>query len=1070
MTEEGQPSRRTFLQGVGVLSAVGLAGCSLGANPDVRTQQTPVEIEVNRTATPTPTAAGGGMSAPAEEAPPELAASATVEAVATDSGFAFEPSVVHVKPGATVTWEMVDSVHTVTAYHADNGKPNRMPPTATPFDSGMLSEGDTFEHTFDSEGVYDYYCLPHEGMGMVGSVVVGMPSPDTQPGLAPPQESLPQPAREAILELNKTANAHLNAHGGHEAHGGDGEDAASTGNPARTLTEEAEVSIVPAAEDHAFDPPVVQVATGGSVTWTSTEGTHCATAYHPENDAPLRIPEDAEPWDSGRLEEGESFTQTFAEPGIYDYFCPMHQERGAVGTVVVGDLGDQPGLAPPQAELPSAAAEALSKLNRQAPELFYGATPSEKTVDASAEVVEGEITLFVTAVNGEVGPGSRARVVAWVDNHRLVNAPVTVNDERVGTTDERGALVVTLPTDTATVRIEAFAGVATGGTTLTLGSGAAGGADSGAGGNAAPEPLPQSVTIEAVQTADGYAFEPAVAHVAAGGTITWKMVDGVHTTTAYATANGKPQRIPGGGTAWDSGILQTGDSFEQTLGTEGVYDYFCLPHEGMGMVGTVVVGRPSPEGQPGLAAPQSDLPAAAQSALTSLNGEAETLLANTGGSGGSGGTGGSPPNQQPDQPSNGEPALPTEGDVTVRLVATGDGYAFDPPVQQLQPGQTVEWQVVDGTHDIEAYAPANDRPRRIPNAGLAWRSGMMGPGESFAFTIDAPGVYDYFCRPHEGSGMVGSLVVGTPSPDGQPGLAPPQSSLPDRAETTLTSLNDQARSLLENGGNAGSGGGSGGSGGSGQPATHTVTVGANGGKSFSPELIHVDVGDTVRWEWAEAGHTVTSYSSDNGKPDRIPSGASGFDSGFASAAGFEHTFTTAGKYDYFCLPHEGGGMVASVLVGSPDPATDPGFQPAQSSIDADAGNALDALTTRAEEMLAGGGSGGGNEGGSGGSGGDDTGSGGSSSCEEPVVDAASLSAQGTIDIVVTSTEVAPGDTARLVARYDGQRLANAPVDVDGDPAGSTNGCGELTFTVPNEDSFRIEIRVGDARGRTEVTT
>ena len=56
-------------------------------------------------------------------------------------------------------------------------------------------------------------------------------------------------------------------------------------------------------------------------------------------------------------------------------------------------------------------------------------------------------------------------------------------------------------------------------------------------------------------------------------------------------------RIPEGAEPWDSGVLQTqapekGSTFEHTFTQEGVYDYFCRPHEAAGMVGRIVVGRP----------------------------------------------------------------------------------------------------------------------------------------------------------------------------------------------------------------------------------------------------------------------------------------------------------------------------------------------------------------------------------------------------------------------------------------------------------------------------------------------
>jgi plastocyanin len=70
----------------------------------------------------------------------------------------------------------------------DADKPLRIPEGAESLDSGILSEGGaTFSHTFETEGVYGYYCMPHEGMDVVGSVVIGSPDPaGDEPGLSSP--------------------------------------------------------------------------------------------------------------------------------------------------------------------------------------------------------------------------------------------------------------------------------------------------------------------------------------------------------------------------------------------------------------------------------------------------------------------------------------------------------------------------------------------------------------------------------------------------------------------------------------------------------------------------------------------------------------------------------------------------------------------------------------------------------------------------------------------------------------------------------------------------------------------
>lgn len=113
----------------------------------------------------------------------------------------FDPVGLWVPVGATVRWVLHSGVHGATAYHpAFFGKPLRIPKEAKPWDSGMLSvPGQWYAYTFTVEGVYDYYCLPHEAMGMVGRIVVGEPRPG--PGTEPLQPELPPLARMVLQRL-----------------------------------------------------------------------------------------------------------------------------------------------------------------------------------------------------------------------------------------------------------------------------------------------------------------------------------------------------------------------------------------------------------------------------------------------------------------------------------------------------------------------------------------------------------------------------------------------------------------------------------------------------------------------------------------------------------------------------------------------------------------------------------------------------------------------------------------------------------------------------------------------------
>lgn len=130
----------------------------------------------------------------------------------------------------------------------------------------------------------------------------------------------------------------------------------------------ADVAMLTDEDGHHFEPHVVWVETGGAVTWTNESGSHTTTAYHPEFDQPLRIPDTADPWDSSMIsEDGATFEWEFAVDGVYDYYCIPHDYRAMVGTVIVGDPDphEQPGLTEPQAELPEEARELFERLNEQ---------------------------------------------------------------------------------------------------------------------------------------------------------------------------------------------------------------------------------------------------------------------------------------------------------------------------------------------------------------------------------------------------------------------------------------------------------------------------------------------------------------------------------------------------------------------------------------------------------------------------------------------------------------------------------------------------------------------------------
>jgi plastocyanin len=104
------------------------------------------------------------------------AASSNVAVVDMNNGLQFVPEEVRIKVGDTVEWRNVESFpHSVTADPALAVNPDnvRLPAGAKPFNSGRIDGGKSWRHTFTVAGVYHYFCIPHEGRGMLGSVVVG---------------------------------------------------------------------------------------------------------------------------------------------------------------------------------------------------------------------------------------------------------------------------------------------------------------------------------------------------------------------------------------------------------------------------------------------------------------------------------------------------------------------------------------------------------------------------------------------------------------------------------------------------------------------------------------------------------------------------------------------------------------------------------------------------------------------------------------------------------------------------------------------------------------------------------
>lgn len=119
----------------------------------------------------------------------------------------FDPIGLRIRPGQTLRWINKDpgNSHTSTAYHPSNlGRVLRIPKGAAPWDSGYLLPDESFSVTLTVEGVYDFFCIPHEHAGMVGRIIVGQPSEAPLEDVDEESEpSLPEAALRALPSVRK---------------------------------------------------------------------------------------------------------------------------------------------------------------------------------------------------------------------------------------------------------------------------------------------------------------------------------------------------------------------------------------------------------------------------------------------------------------------------------------------------------------------------------------------------------------------------------------------------------------------------------------------------------------------------------------------------------------------------------------------------------------------------------------------------------------------------------------------------------------------------------------------------
>jgi plastocyanin len=224
-----------------------------------------------------------------------------------------------------------------------------------------------------------------------------------------------------------------------------------------------------------------------------------------------------------------------------------------------------------------------------------------------------------------------------------------------------------------------------------------------------PPPAPTSV---AVSIGDRI-YTPAVVTVAPGGTVTWTNDDD------------RPHTVTADDRSFDSGIMNTGDTWSMVFPNGGTFSYFCDLHPDMR--GRVDVGE----------------------------------------------AGGSPPNTNPPPPTTSPPTTPP----TVPPTTVPGGPApsastvviaanqFTPATITVVAGSTVTWTSQDAV------------PHTVTATDRSFDSGILRQGDTWSTSFPAAGAYAYFCELHPE--MTGTVIV---VPSGT--AAPPPPSPPAATPTT----------------------------------------------------------------------------------------------------------------------------------------------------------------------------------------------------------------------------------------------------------------------------------------------
>lgn len=317
-----------------------------------------------------------------------------------------------------------------------------------------------------------------------------------------------------------------------------------------------------------FDPAVIEIQTGTTVTWHNTEPADypVVSGYHSvvANDGSF---------DSKKVAPGARWSYTFNEPGTFDYHCSIHPHM--TGQIIVKG---EPVKEEPKTERVEIVEPDPNDQNT------WGYAPAKLDVEVGTTVTwvnNGAQDHTVTDDDGAfdsgtLKPGEKFTFTfkkAGVYNykcapHPWMKASITVSEPGKAPPKEE-------PEDE---------GSGSTGSSSSSPPPASSGGGSG--------PTTHYVNIVEGASSDEWGYDPAGLSIATGDTVVWENTGTMdHTATA---SDG----------SFDSGNIAPGGTFEFTFEKVGEFEYVCTPHPFM--VGSISVSdSPTKTGATGSAGPKS---------------------------------------------------------------------------------------------------------------------------------------------------------------------------------------------------------------------------------------------------------------------------------------------------------------------------------------------------------------------------------------------------------------------------------------------------------------------------------